>query len=63
MASGPLADMLGYRSFFLCVMVASMASVIAAYVAPFPNPPDDGDPVERDDERGCAEREQLQPAA
>jgi MFS transporter, PAT family, beta-lactamase induction signal transducer AmpG len=63
MASGPLADMMGYRSFFLFVMVASIPSVIAAYMAPFPNPPDDGEAVGRDDERGAAKPEQLQPVA
>jgi PAT family beta-lactamase induction signal transducer AmpG len=40
MASGPLADRLGYRSFFLFVLVASIPSVIAAWAAPFPNPRD-----------------------
>lgn len=43
MASGPLAEALGYKTFFLFVMVASIPSVIAAYFAPFPNPPDDGE--------------------
>jgi PAT family beta-lactamase induction signal transducer AmpG len=38
MASGPLADALGYRSFFLFVLVASIPSVIAAWRAPFPSP-------------------------
>jgi MFS transporter, PAT family, beta-lactamase induction signal transducer AmpG len=38
MASGPLADALGYRAFFLFVMVASIPSVIAAWKAPFPDP-------------------------
>jgi PAT family beta-lactamase induction signal transducer AmpG len=37
MASGPLADALGYRSFFLFVMIASIPSIIAAWRAPFPN--------------------------
>jgi PAT family beta-lactamase induction signal transducer AmpG len=37
MASGPLADALGYRDFFLFVLVASVPSVIAAWLAPFPN--------------------------
>jgi MFS transporter, PAT family, beta-lactamase induction signal transducer AmpG len=40
MVSGPLADMLGYKSYFLFVMVASIPSVIAAWLAPFPTPPD-----------------------
>jgi PAT family beta-lactamase induction signal transducer AmpG len=41
MASGPLADWLGYRGFFLFVMVASIPSIIAAWFAPFPDPAPD----------------------
>jgi PAT family beta-lactamase induction signal transducer AmpG len=37
MASGPLADWLGYRWFFVMVLVASTPSVLAAWLAPFPN--------------------------
>jgi PAT family beta-lactamase induction signal transducer AmpG len=37
MASGVLADHLGFQTFFLVVMVASIPSVIGAYFAPFPN--------------------------
>jgi PAT family beta-lactamase induction signal transducer AmpG len=40
MWSGPLADSLGYRRFFVFVLVASIPSIIAAWTAPFPNPPD-----------------------
>jgi MFS transporter, PAT family, beta-lactamase induction signal transducer AmpG len=46
-ASGYLADWLGYRNFFLFVMVASIPSVIAAYFAPFPR---------EDQARGSKER-------
>lgn len=42
MASGPLADWMGYRAFFIFVMVASIPSIIAAWFAPFPNPTDAG---------------------
>jgi PAT family beta-lactamase induction signal transducer AmpG len=35
--SGPLADRLGYKSFFLFVLVASIPSILAAWKAPFPN--------------------------
>jgi PAT family beta-lactamase induction signal transducer AmpG len=64
MASGPLAELLGYKAFFLFVMVASIPSVIAAWLAPFPNPPDDGKPVSREGGRAeRAEAEQLQPVA
>lgn len=37
MASGPLAEWLGYEAFFVFVMVASIPSVIVAWLAPFPN--------------------------
>ena len=40
MVSGPLADWMGYKSFFLFVVVASIPSIIAAWKAPFPNPTD-----------------------
>jgi PAT family beta-lactamase induction signal transducer AmpG len=33
---GLLADVLGYRTFFLLALVASVPSVIAAWKAPFP---------------------------
>lgn len=36
MASGPLAERLGYKGFFVFVMLASIPSVIAAWFAPFP---------------------------
>jgi MFS transporter, PAT family, beta-lactamase induction signal transducer AmpG len=36
MVSGPLADRLGYRAFFLVVVVVSIPSIIAAWLAPFP---------------------------
>lgn len=36
MASGPLADWLGYPAFFLFVLVASLPSLAAAWFAPFP---------------------------
>ncbi len=39
-ASGKLADWLGYRHFFIFVLVLSIPSLIAAWLAPFPNPPD-----------------------
>ena len=37
MASGPLAEWLGYTNFFVFVMLASIPSVIVAWLAPFPN--------------------------
>jgi MFS transporter, PAT family, beta-lactamase induction signal transducer AmpG len=39
-SSGWLADRMGYRHFFVFVLVASIPSVIAAWKAPFPDPPD-----------------------
>jgi MFS transporter, PAT family, beta-lactamase induction signal transducer AmpG len=39
MASGPLADWLGYQTFFVFVMFASVPSLFAAWFAPFPDPP------------------------
>ena len=38
--SGHLADWMGYRHFFIFVLVASIPSIIAAWKAPFPNPKD-----------------------
>jgi PAT family beta-lactamase induction signal transducer AmpG len=46
--SGKLADYLGYRHFFIFVLVASVPSLFAAWKAPFPNPPD----VDDDDKGG-----------
>jgi MFS transporter, PAT family, beta-lactamase induction signal transducer AmpG len=37
--SGPLADHLGYRAYFILVMVAAIPSVLAAAFAPFKRPP------------------------
>jgi PAT family beta-lactamase induction signal transducer AmpG len=33
---------MGYRNFFIFVLIASIPSVIAAWFAPFPNPQDGG---------------------
>ena len=37
MASGPMADALGFQTFFWVVIIASIPSVIGAYFAPFPH--------------------------
>ncbi len=50
MASGPLADKLGYRHFFLLVVVVSIPSIIAAWLAPFPNTPDADSGAGNDDD-------------
>jgi PAT family beta-lactamase induction signal transducer AmpG len=40
MASGPLADWMGYKAFFIFVMFASIPSIFAAWFAPFPQTED-----------------------
>ena len=42
-ASGPLAHALGYRAFFLVVMLASIPSIVAAWLAPFPRQSEEPD--------------------
>lgn len=37
MASGPMADALGFKTFFWVVIIASIPSVLGAYFAPFPH--------------------------
>jgi PAT family beta-lactamase induction signal transducer AmpG len=44
--SGPLADWMGYRSFFIFVLIASIPSVIVAWKAKFPNA---ADTIDEDD--------------
>ena len=47
MASGPLADWMGYRAYFVFVVVATIPSLVAAKLAPFPRgdgPDPDPDP-------------------
>lgn len=39
-ASGPVADWLGYKAFFIFVLIISIPSVIIAWKAPFPDPKD-----------------------
>lgn len=36
MASGPLADWMGYRAYFVLVVIATIPSLVAAKLAPFP---------------------------
>jgi PAT family beta-lactamase induction signal transducer AmpG len=55
--SGKLADWLGYRNFFIFVLIASIPSLFAAWKAPFPNPSDAGD-----DEAG-GDKDKPEPAA
>jgi PAT family beta-lactamase induction signal transducer AmpG len=49
MISGPLAEWLGFSTFFLVVMFASVPSVLAAWRAPFPQKDDDHAAVEGSD--------------
>jgi len=44
MISGPLADHLGYKTYFIVVMFAAIPSVLGAMFAPFPRKPDNGHP-------------------
>jgi PAT family beta-lactamase induction signal transducer AmpG len=46
MVSGPLAEWLGFSTFFFVVMFASVPSVLAAWCAPFPQKDDDHGTVE-----------------
>jgi PAT family beta-lactamase induction signal transducer AmpG len=54
MASGPLAEWLGYKTFFLFVMLASIPSILAAWLAPFPNTPDVNDDIEGRGNQGAS---------
>jgi PAT family beta-lactamase induction signal transducer AmpG len=38
--SGPLADWMGYKSYFAFVLLASIPSIVVAWIAPFPDHPD-----------------------
>jgi MFS transporter, PAT family, beta-lactamase induction signal transducer AmpG len=64
MASGPLADSMGFRSFFLFVFIAAIPSLAAAWFAPFPqsDAKDDDSSVD-DPERLNAEDLKMQAAA
>jgi len=59
MVSGKLADWLGYKNFFIFVLIASIPSLFAAWKAPFPNPSDAGD----DEAGGGGGEDKPQPAA
>lgn len=61
MASGPLADWLGYKHFFVFVLIASIPSIIAAWLAPFPNTQDAANAPNGSD--GESEREAVKAAA
>jgi len=45
MISGPLADHLGYKTYFIVVMFAAIPSILAAWFAPFPRKIDHREPA------------------
>jgi PAT family beta-lactamase induction signal transducer AmpG len=51
MSSGPLADWLGYKSFFIFVIFATIPAFIAAWLAPFPHK---GKPSDAKDEQAAS---------
>jgi PAT family beta-lactamase induction signal transducer AmpG len=62
--SGMIADRLGYRNYFIFVLVASVPSIIAAWRAPFPNAPDSEVDEDAEDQVGAAVRaSELESAA
>jgi MFS transporter, PAT family, beta-lactamase induction signal transducer AmpG len=64
MASGPLADSMGFRSYFLFVFVAAVPSLGAAWFAPFPQSEASHDDSSVDDEdRLDADDKKMQEAA
>src|SRR5262245_6069114 len=64
MASGPLADSMGFKSFFLFVFIAAVPSLAAAWFAPFPQSESADDDSSVDEgERLDEDDKQLQAAA
>jgi PAT family beta-lactamase induction signal transducer AmpG len=64
MASGPLADSMGFKSYFLFVFVAAVPSLAAAWFAPFPQSESTDDDSSVDDEdRLSADDKKMQAAA
>jgi PAT family beta-lactamase induction signal transducer AmpG len=64
MASGPLADSMGFKSYFLFVFVAAVPSLAAAWFAPFPqSEATDDDSSVDDEERLGGEDKTMQAAA
>jgi len=64
MASGPLADSMGFKSFFLFVFIAAVPSLAAAWFAPFPQSESaDDDSSVDDDDRLDEDDRRLQAAA
>ena len=63
MASGPLADSMGFKSFFFFVFVAAVPSLAAAWFAPFPQTESKDDDTSVDDEERLNEDEKKMQAA
>lgn len=66
MISGPLAEWLGFSTFFVVVMFASVPSVWAAWIAPFPRERDEVKAVEEEGVQEvitCDDPTQLSPLA
>jgi MFS transporter, PAT family, beta-lactamase induction signal transducer AmpG len=45
MISGPLADAVGYKTYFIIVMFAAIPSIFGAMIAPFPRKVETDQPV------------------
>jgi PAT family beta-lactamase induction signal transducer AmpG len=63
MASGPLADTMGFRSYFLFVFIAAIPSLAAAWFAPFPQSESTDDDISVDDPHRLDETERTMQAA
>jgi PAT family beta-lactamase induction signal transducer AmpG len=63
MASGPLADSMGFKSFFLFVFIAAVPSLAAAWFAPFPQSDSADDDSSVDDEERLGEDDKRMQAA
>jgi MFS transporter, PAT family, beta-lactamase induction signal transducer AmpG len=63
MASGPLADSMGFKSYFLFVFIAAVPSLAAAWLAPFPQSESTDDDSSVDDPSRLDENEKKMQAA
>jgi PAT family beta-lactamase induction signal transducer AmpG len=63
MASGPLADSMGFKSYFLFVFIAAVPSLAAAWLAPFPQSESTDDDSSVDDPSRIDESEKRMQAA
>jgi MFS transporter, PAT family, beta-lactamase induction signal transducer AmpG len=63
MASGPLADSMGFRSYFLFVFIAAIPSLAAAWLAPFPQSESTDDDTSVDDPDRLDEEERTMQAS